>query len=237
MTGKTHLAGGLAIGLTLERATVMAGLPLLPPNLNVNVAGLVIPAAAIAFIALGLGSLLPDIDEPNSMASNLPRVSRGVVRQTLRKRGLEGLVRLAAEIVLTVLNLLTRALSRVVRGLAMGHRGATHWFVTCLVIGLAAGLSGWLLLDFPDLGFWLMLGCLVHLGLDMMTISGLEVLQPLTDQTFHLLPPGFRIRTGNMVDAGLALVFSLIAVTMVYLSLWRTMNFTVIFERVIAILN
>ena len=218
MTGKTHLAGGLAAGLVLERVTAMAGVPIIPPSLMIDVAGLLVPASVLAFTAIGAGSLLPDLDEPRSMAANMPNKTKGVVREVLRKQGTEGVVRMGVEMALSVLNLFSRLLSALIRVAAAGHRGATHWLVTCLAVSVLAGLAG-LGIGFPDLGFWLFLGCLSHLVLDMMTISGLEVLMPFSEQKFHLLPKGLRVRTGNFVDYGLTFLFSLIAVSLVYLSM------------------
>ncbi len=232
MTGKTHLVGGLAIGLILDQATTLAGLPILPQYLVVQIAGVSIPASIIAFTAVGLGSLLPDIDEPNSMVSNLPRVSRGVARKTFRKRGVEGAIRFVVELFLGALNFVTRGLSRLVRLVAMGHRGATHWLVAGVGVSVIAGLAGLIFIDFPDLGFWLFIGYLTHLGLDMMTISGLKVLQPFSNQTCHLLPSGFRIRTGNAIDAGLALLFSVIIGVLAYGPLLQMADLSSLLEKI-----
>lgn len=234
MMGKTHLAGGLAAGLVLERVTAMAGMPIIPPSLAVQIAGVTIPASILAFIAVGLGSLLPDLDEPNSLASNLPRAGRGAVRQTLKKSGVEGVLRFVIELALTLLNTATRTLSTLVRLAAMGHRAATHWLATCFVAGLLAALLG-LIVSFPDLGFWLFLGCLSHLALDMMTISGLEVLRPFSGQTFHLLPPGLRIRTGSVVDMALNLVFSLVAGIFVYWSISQSIDLGGLLRKVMTL--
>ena len=81
----------------------------------------------------------------------------------------------------------------------MGHRGATHWFVTALTIGLIVSGIGWAV-SFPTLGLWLLLGYISHLALDMMTLSGLTVWQPFSDRKYHLLPKSMRVRTGSPID-------------------------------------
>jgi len=209
MTGKTHLAGGVAAALILERLAALAGLPFMAPPEPVVVLGHPLPAFALGLTVAALGSLLPDLDEPNSLVSNLPRAGRGVVRSTLRAKGVEGVVRMLVEFGLMFINLFTRALSGLVRACAFGHRGATHWLITAVVLGLAAAGSGWFI-GFPALGLWLFIGYASHLALDAMTISGLEMFQPLTGRTVHLLPKPMWIRTGSIVDSLLGGCFGLV---------------------------
>jgi len=215
MTGKTHLAGGVAAALTLERLTAVAGLPVMAPPEPVVGLGHPLSAFALGLTVAALGSLLPDLDEPGSLVSNLPRASRGVVRSTLRAKGVEGAARLLIEMFLMFINLFTRALSGVVRTLAFGHRGATHWLITALVLSLAAAVSGWFI-GFPALGLWLFIGYASHLALDAMTISGLEMFQPLTSRTIHLLPKPMWIRTGSLVDSLLGSCFGMVIAAAIF---------------------
>lgn len=220
MTGKTHLAGGVAAAVVLERTAYIAQWSHLSPapDRQVSLLGMTIPFVLLAFLTASIASLLPDLDEPNSLVSNLPRASRGIVRKTFRTRGIEGILRSLVEFGLLSINFLTRALSRLVRMAAFGHRGATHWLVTAFVLGLSAAVSGWFI-GFPALGVWLFVGYISHLALDGMTLSGLELLQPFTDRKIHLLPKPMRIRTGSAVDSLLTVFFGVIAVTFVYSSM------------------
>jgi membrane-bound metal-dependent hydrolase YbcI (DUF457 family) len=210
MTGKTHLSGGIAAAITIERTASLSGFPLLQSGQTANLLGLSASVAMLAFVAAAFGSLLPDLDEPNSLVSNLPRASRGLVRGSLRKRGVEGAIRFLVEFVLLMVNFLTRALSKLVRSVSFGHRGATHWLITALVVGVIGVISG-TFIGFPGLGLWLFIGYVSHLALDSMTISGLKLLQPLTGRTIHLLPKPMRIRTGSIVDRMLLVCFMGIA--------------------------
>ncbi|MCG3211847.1 MAG: hypothetical protein FOGNACKC_05493 [Anaerolineae bacterium] len=214
MTGKTHLAGGVAAAVVVERSAWLAGWPLLPPEKQAVILGWLAPVALLAFAAAALGSLLPDLDEPNSLVSNLPRASRGLVRGALRTKGVEGVARSLVEFGLLLVNFVTRFLSRIVRMAALGHRGATHWLVTALALALLAALGGWFI-GFPALGAWLFIGYGSHLALDAMTLSGLELLQPFTARKVHLLPKPMRIRTGSLVDSLLTVVFGAVAATAV----------------------
>lgn len=215
MTGKTHLAGGVAAAVIIERSATIAGWPLLPPEKQASLFGWLAPVALLAFAAAALGSLLPDLDEPGSLVSNLPRASRGLVRQTLRTKGVEGVIRSLVEFLLLTLNFIPRLLSRLVKTLACGHRGATHWLITSFILALLAALGGWFI-GFPALGAWLFIGYTSHLILDGMTLSGLEMLQPFTDRKIHLLPKPMRIRTGSAVDALLTALFGAVAVAAVF---------------------
>ncbi len=217
MMGKTHLAGGLAIGLVAYQI-----LPTQPEQV-VMMGATEVPAVILAVVGIAFGSLLPDIDEPNAMVSNLPKKGRGAVNQTLRKKGVEGVLRGIINAGLMLLNLVTRALSRSIKMLAMGHRGATHWFLTSIIVGLLFGVLG-LLFDYPELGFWLWIGYFSHLLFDSMTLSGLELWHPFSSKKFHLFPKGLRIRTGNPIDLGLGFVLGLVSVVLLYMVIASTIS-------------
>lgn len=214
MTGKTHLAGGLAIGLS---AGIVTGLL---NNDYLVVGNVAIPMAILAVIACGLGGILPDIDEPNAMVSNLPKKSIGMVNQTLRKKGVEGVARALISGILMLLNLVTRSLAGLVKGI-VGHRGATHWMISGVGVAMAFGLLG-LLFGYPEFGLFLWVGYVSHILLDAMTLSGVEMWQPFNDHKVHLLPPGLRVRTGSFVDFGLTMLLGSCTAVLFYSFFVRT---------------
>ena len=210
MLGKTHLMGGLACGMVVERSLAVVralNLTRLPDaNLEqvmapmkgqavVEMGSLMLPTIIVIYSAVSLGSLLPDIDEPKSLVSNLPRIVGKRIGRSVGRQG-RGLI----DLLFWPINGLTQLLSTVVRIGALGHRGATHWAATALVIGLLLSGLGWLI-GFPALGFWLFLGYASHLTLDMMTLSGLAVWQPFSRRKYHLLPKLMRVRTGSPIDS------------------------------------
>ena len=174
-----------------------------------------IPTALLAILGCAFGGLLPDIDEPNAMVSNLPKKGRGAVNATLKKRGIEGVLRGFINAILLVLNFITRAIAGSIKSLA-GHRGATHWMVSSVVVGVIFAALGLLLGGYPELGLWIFLGYASHIALDAMTLSGVEMWQPFSSRKIHLLPDGFRVRTGSFVDLGLGLILGSIAAILIY---------------------
>lgn len=213
MTGKTHLTGGLTVGL-------LAGQSLHLVNTDAILLGtdILIPTALFAIIGCALGGLLPDIDEPNAMVSNLPKKGRGLVNTALKKRGFEGVLRGFITVLLLGLNLITRALAGLVKSV-VGHRGATHWVITSVIVGGLFAAAG-LLVGYPELGLWVWLGYISHIALDAMTLSGLEMWRPFSSRKVHLLPPGFRVRTGSFVDGGLSLLFGGLSAFLIFITLY-----------------
>lgn len=163
----------------------------------IYVFGLPVSQGLIAAAVVGLGALLPDIDEPNSIVSNLPKHSENFI--PIRSRDATGkALRDIVRAVANFFNLLVQGLSRLIRILAGGHRGATHWllagaFLTLLIWQLGESLG-------LPLGLWFGIGYASHLVLDLLTTRGLKVLRPLSKRTLHLLPKSLRISTGNLAE-------------------------------------
>jgi inner membrane protein len=188
MLGKTHLFYGVTIGAALAVAVVR------PARWW--------PESEVVLFS-ALGALLPDLDEPGSTISNAPRIlgrtgSRLLHlvtdRTPLRLLGVVGgaLIGLAAGL----LNLLSRALSWLVRVVSGGHREGSHW------LPVWAGLSvAVLALTVRALGPWAAIGFsagyLSHLAADGCTRSGLPLV-PATGRRLHLLPRLLRVRTGSV---------------------------------------
>lgn len=210
MTGKTHLAGGFAAGAALAYAgAAFAELgALLPPT--IDVAGVTIPGIVPGLLASSVASLLPDIDEPESLIANSPenmkrRIGRG-------RAGIDRGARQSAGMLLTVLNVITRALAAIVRLLAGGHRGATHMLFIAAALTVGMYFLGEAI-GFTALWLWFAAGYLSHLFLDMLTPSGLALLWPLSRRPLHLLPRPVRIVTGGAVDA-------VVGILLIGLGLW-----------------
>ena len=217
MLGKTHLYTGLAAGILAERTSALINalavvqsdgatekmvMAALFDSPSLAIGPLTTPSLLLIYGAVGLGALLPDMDEPNSLAANLPRLLSGGIKRHLGKRGLEGILSGLIQLALMPLNALNQLLAVGVRLLAGGHRAATHRLTTAVLIAIATSLIGWLI-GLPSLGLWLFLGYTSHLALDMMTLSGLAVWEPFSAKKWHLLPPLIRIRTGGLVDRAL----------------------------------
>ena len=102
-----------------------------------------------------------------------------------------------------------------------------HWLVTSLGTAIVFSLAG-LFFRFPDFGFWFFLGALSHLGLDLLTESGLAVLGPFTNHRFHLLPRGYRLVRGSLAEDVLSLVLSVIAAGLLFWSISALPDFIII---------
>jgi inner membrane protein len=90
------------------------------------------------------------------------------------------------------------------------HRGIFHTVFIPLILVLIGFYQ-------PQLQTWLnalSVGYLSHLIADCMTIHGLSVLYPLSIKV-HLLPPGFRVQTGGIVER--LLLLGLVAGIVYYL--------------------
>ena len=201
MTGKTHLAGGLLAGVLIERFTALS----VQDGGTISAAGIAIPLGMLAVAATLFGALLPDIDEPRALLVNAPSTAANrMARRT------QPAWRVEIGPLSSLLRILLRALSAVLRLLAGGHRGATHWLISALAAGAAFWLLGGLV-GYPQIGVWILGGYLSHLVLDMFTPSGLEVLMPLSRRSVGLLPRALRVQTGGLMDAVFGVVLLMLA--------------------------
>jgi membrane-bound metal-dependent hydrolase YbcI (DUF457 family) len=207
--GKTHLFYGLTAGAALVLA-------LAHPSHWLYLAE--------GTLAGGVGALLPDLDEPGSTISNAPRIMgrtarrllRGATRQTpLRLLG--QLVGLLIGLIATILNVLSRGLSHLVRLVSGGHREGSHW------LPLWAGLSiAVYALTTPAFGPWIgigfSVGYLSHLLSDGCTRSGIPLV-PRATARLHLLPRPLRVRTGTGGETAFTLLYTIALVAVVWLIL------------------
>jgi inner membrane protein len=174
MKGTTHSLVGAAGFLVLAHY-VPDTTWMLPSNIASLDSLLTLGTGAVV---AGMVALLPDIDEPESTISRFGSFRAG----PLRLRPLWGLSYL---------------LKRTV-----GHRTLTH---SLLAISLAAviGLS-LTLLGHVALGVAVIWGYASHVLADMCTRSGVPLLWPIVPRSFHLLPPGLRLRTGSLAESAVA---------------------------------
>ncbi|MCB2203234.1 metal-dependent hydrolase [bacterium] len=209
MTGKTHLTGGFAAGALLSWS--VSAVPALAARLpqSIDVAGIAVPVIVPGMAAALIASLLPDIDEPQSLIANSPRA----VQQRLGKgrKGVDRGARQSAGALLTVLQWITTGLAMLIRVLAGGHRGATHMLLIAAALGVGAYFLGGAI-GFPSLWIWFTAGYLSHLILDMMTPSGLPLTWPLSHRSIRILPRPLTITTGTMGDTILRLILIAVGV-------------------------
>lgn len=219
MLGKTHLFYGVTAGAAVALALAH------PTHLQ---AAQTLPAAEV-LAAGAFGGLLPDLDEPGSTISNAPRILGGLARRLLRRATGETPLRLLGwlagallGLVAALLNLVSRALSWLVRRVSGGHREGSHW------LPLWAGLSALVyLLTAPALGPWLAIGFsagyLSHLLGDGCTRSGIPLV-PYTGARLHLLPRLLRIRTGSAGETVATVVYTILLVAALYLVFARSLT-------------
>lgn len=197
MTGKTHLAGGIAAAAALHAAQLVPELsPYLPSGL-ITIQHIVMPVVFPGAAAAAVAALLPDIDEPQSLISNSPNAIRKQLGRG--RRPSDRAARQSASLLLRIANILTRGLAMLVRVIAGGHRAATH----VLFVAAALTVGMWFLgasIGFPSLWMWFAAGYLSHLLLDMMTPSGLALFWPMSRGNWHLLPSFMRVQTGGAGD-------------------------------------
>ena len=173
MRGVTHASVGVASALVF---------------LPVSIYGL-----SLAF----LGSLLPDIDEPNSLISRYTFLGNPVVRffagGALAVAGFYYPVLLLPGLFLLILSFVP-------------HRGVTH----SLLCWLLTGAMAWLVV--PEYVVYFMLGYLLHLLADLIT-GGVPLFWPKKERVSLFLG-----RTGGTVDYITLAVSALVVV-------WQIINF------------
>lgn len=212
MTGKTHLAGGVAAAAALHAARLLPEFAPCVPAGMISIQGVVLPVLLPGMVIAVVASLLPDIDEPESLISNSPNAIRAQLGKG--RRGADRAARQGAGVLLRAANIVTRTLALLVRLLAGGHRAATH------VLPVAAALTAGMYylgasIGFPSLWIWFGAGYLSHLLLDMMTPAGLALFWPLSKRDWHLLPAFLRMQTGGGGDVFMRTFLLLLAVGLV----------------------
>jgi membrane-bound metal-dependent hydrolase YbcI (DUF457 family) len=153
MLGKTHLGIGLLVG---------AAAPFV---------GLAGPDSALAWAALAIGSLAPDLDGQGFITKPSTLVPEVIPLPSVvdRTGGTVG-----------------RAIAGV-----FGHRGALHYPIVVIILGALA-----IYLNSPVL-LWLAVGYMSHLVADSLTKMGIPALGPLSSRRFGIGPRLLRLSTGS----------------------------------------
>lgn len=177
MTYRSHRIGGACAG-ALGIGLIM-GIPKTPEEFGFAIT---LTGAAL------LGSLLPDIDHPNS------KVSR-------RNPILAALVNLFLVIGKTITQMILllcfwmskKRKEQILKGFE--HRGIFHTLLmgalVWLLLGLIPGTFG------VVIQWGITLGYLSHLLMDMLTVSGVKLLYPIITHSFHY--PIIRLHTNNQL--------------------------------------
>lgn len=165
MTGITHRLAGVGTGIaTIEM-------------LHVND----ITIQAVLLTGCVLGSLLPDIDNPQSTISYKIPFARAVY----------GLLQ---NIIRTFANILPRHQKEYVRS-GIGHRGVSHSLLAAIVLSKIAWLVGNVINIDPDaFALGLMLGILSHIFLDLFS-GGTRLFFPLSYNVKFM-----KIKTGGIIE-------------------------------------
>lgn len=158
MLSATHRLGGLASGIIFASAI---HIPLLE-------SGMLITGAV-------LGSLMPDIDNPNSTISRKMKGTSFIVRAG------QGGIRLISD-------LLPRKQREYVRSL-IGHRGLTHSLIPVAAVWIAAFVTDRFLI------YGIAAGLISHLVLDILS-GGVPLFLPLTTKRVTIA----HIKTGGAVE-------------------------------------
>ena len=191
MMKKTHLKGGIISGLAISYIAnnILTGTN--PEALN---AMLIISGSAI-------GSLLPDIDHPQSyMGRKLPLFS--------------GLLNLIHKI--------SKKLKMKRTQKFYGHRGFMHslvfWTLLCLLVFLVSKNE---VLQVLTIGIFI--GVLSHILLDVLTVSGVPILMPLTFKNFKIPI----VRTNGLSEKIFSGILT-VAIIFTAVYLYKKINFEVI---------
>lgn len=195
--GKTHMAVGVGLGLALGAWLPVT--PAFPWQLGLTVA------------LTAIGSLTPDLDIADNELEELGRNEAGRAARHIRRAGRRGgcLLGSIASVIALVVRLIGEIISLLVEGIAWiiqrftTHRGLTHSLVMAIVVVLVA-LNLSVALSANETAWWGVAwgaGYLSHLAADALTLSGIKLLQPWSDQRFWLLPRPFRFRVGTWPDA------------------------------------
>jgi len=229
---QTHMLIGGVAGLALGRALDLVGSsPALGLDTTIaqHLGGFGAAWAALVGTGLPLVILsallatIPDIDEPGSF---IARRAHTVI--TLTGAGLAGFAAYAAQLTpsLWVVAMLIGtligamagyALLRLIRRAAGGHRRFTHSLVLAGGLALAAGglwlahLSAWALI--PGALAW---GIVTHNLGDVVTVSGVPLLYPLSRQSFRILPAPVS-RFGELIAALAASVVGLLLIGVLHI--------------------
>lgn len=101
------------------------------------------------------------------------------------------------------------------------HRGITHTLLAFILYSMCAVV---LFKYYQDMRIiWaaaaFIIGNIVHVMGDMMTLGGVSILGPFSEKKLHLLPKGLRLKTGGLVER--FMVLPLFSIVVVYVSYFK----------------
>ena len=174
MEGRSHLLIGLTAGVVLDSVVHLTG-PALTANKEVTLT--LIVQKAVFYLMVGLGALLPDIDNANStLGHKLGWVSRGIQR-------------LAGH----------RTLFHSILGLVLGSLLALglEQLVSFLLIQQGYTPSADVVQGSHLVFFAVLFGCMMHIATDAMTEGGVPLLWPKPRRYGFPPNPHWRFKTGT----------------------------------------
>ena len=191
------MAIGVGVGLALGAALPISGA--FPWQLGMTI------------ILATVGALAPDLDIADNELEELGRNEGRQAARRLRRAGRRGgcVWKLILGITSAVVWLGGELVSRLIEGAAYliqrvtTHRGLTHSLIVAVIVTLI-GLNVSMALS-PTHSFWWGLawsaGYVSHLLADALTLGGLKLLQPWSQQRYWLAPRPLRFRVGTWPDA------------------------------------
>ncbi len=187
MQGKSHLLVGLTAGVVLDSALHLTGTPL---TLAASVPLALLVKKTTYYLAVGFGSLLPDIDNARSMLGRrLGPISKEIQH-------------LAGH----------RTLFHSLLGLALGSLLAIglEQLVVYLLSQRGLAFPASLVADSHLVFFGVLFGCIMHIAADALTFGGVPLFWP--NRKHYGFPPNshWRFRTGTWPEGVIVWSFMLL---------------------------
>lgn len=174
MEGRSHLLIGLTAAVVLDSVVHLTG-PALASNNEVTLT--LIVQKAVFYFMVGIGALLPDIDNAHStLGHKLGWVSRGIQRLAGHRTLFHSLLGLALG------SLLALGLERLVSFLL-----AQHGYIVSADVVEGSHL----------VFFAVLFGCIMHIATDAMTEGGVPLLWPMRKRYGFPPNPHWRFKTGT----------------------------------------
>jgi inner membrane protein len=195
MEGKSHLLVGLTAGIVLDSFVHLSGEPL---TMAKTVPLALLTNKAVYYFSVGLGSLLPDIDNARStMGRRLGPISKGIQQLAGHRTLFHSLLGLALG------SLLALGLEQVVAYM-LSLRGFA---------APASFVAGWHIVFFGVL-----FGCAVHIAADALTTGGVPLLWPHRKRYGFPPDPDWRFRTGSWLESVIVWLFMIL----VGIGIWQS---------------